>query len=182
VQLPTFPQAAKGAWLGVFLEQGEDGEKGVKVTRVYPAGPAARAGIRTGDAIIQVDGNRVEDSADLISVIQQFEGGATANITVVRDEQEMKIPVLLGVRGDFMEMQPPRTFENNAYAETANGSGQHAQYRTGRMNPADGFDDIPPYAMQLEHDRRVAEQHERIESEIRQLREEIRQLREQLRK
>jgi hypothetical protein len=43
-----------------------------------------------------------------------------------------------------------------------------------------GWDNIPPYAMQLEQERRSAEQHQRIEEEIRLLRQEIAKLREEL--
>ena len=44
----------------------------------------------------------------------------------------------------------------------------------------DEFGNIPPHAMQLEHDRRMAEQHQRIEQELVKLQEEVRKLREAL--
>jgi hypothetical protein len=49
-----------------------------------------------------------------------------------------------------------------------------------RFNEDDAFGQIPQHAMQLEHDRRMAEQHERIETELRKLQEEVRLLREAL--
>jgi hypothetical protein len=44
----------------------------------------------------------------------------------------------------------------------------------------DDYGRIPPHAMGLEHDRRMAEQHQRIEMELRKLQEEVRKLREAL--
>ena len=41
----------------------------------------------------------------------------------------------------------------------------------------DPYSKVPPYAMQLEHDRRMAEQHQRLEEEMRKLQEEVRLLR-----
>lgn len=168
VQLPTFAQPDEGAWLGVYLEQGEDGQKGVRITRVYPAGPAARAGLYPGDSITQVEGKPVEDSAELIGLVQQAEVGKTMNFMVLRGDQEMKVPVVLASRGSFLVSQ---RFESQ---------GDEGQYAQNSQNS--DFDDLPPYAMQMEHDRRMAEQHQRIEEEIRLLREEIKQLREQLKK
>lgn len=51
-----------GAVLGVTVEEGDGG---VAVERVTPGGPAEDAGVRTGDVIRRVDGQRVETIEEL---------------------------------------------------------------------------------------------------------------------
>jgi C-terminal processing protease CtpA/Prc len=158
---PPF-RAGDSAWLGVFLEEGDNSGKGARVTQVYPGGPAARAGLQPGDLITKVDDQNIESPADLIGAVAEMNPRSQAQFTVLRDQHEQQIPVTLGAYQHFM----PAT----------NGQPDNGQYPPGH----DAFANVPPYAMQLEHDRRAAEQHERIENEIRNLREEIRQLREEL--
>src|SRR5205085_305596 len=67
------------AWLGVFLsenDRNQGNQQGAMVTQIYPAGPAARAGLRPGDLITSVDGQRVSSSNELISAIEQQQPGA----------------------------------------------------------------------------------------------------------
>jgi predicted metalloprotease with PDZ domain len=157
-------RAGDSAWLGVFLEDGEEDAKGAKINQVYPGGPAARAGLRPGDLITQVNDEKTETPADLISTIAGLDPQTQAHFTISRNDEEQKVDVTLGAHHAFAQ-------------QGAGGNGQpQQQFQAGR-GP---FEDIPPHAMQLEHDRRLAEQHERIENEIRSLREEIHKLREEL--
>ncbi len=155
-------RAGDSAWLGVFLEEGESGVTGARITQVYPGGPAARGGLQPGDVVTQVNETKIESPADLIATMAEFAPQTAVNFTVMRDEHEQKLPVTLGAYQHFMPQ---------------NGNGaDNGQYQAGH----EAFENVPPYAMQLEHDRREAEQHERIEQEIRALRDEIRQLRDEL--
>lgn len=160
------------AWLGVYLEEGDANMKGARITQVYPAGPAARSGLWAGDIITRVGDEKIEDSADLVATVQNLEPQKQIDFAVLRGEQEVKVPVLLGRRDSFVY----RDFDESQQEGQGQPRQQNSQYR------GDAFEDVPPYAMQLEHDRRNAEQHERIENEIRLLREEIAKLREELHK
>jgi hypothetical protein len=163
------------AWLGVYLEEGQaQGEHGARITHVYPSGPAARAGLHSGDVIMQIDDQKVEGPSDVIMYVQQSEPQAEAQFAIVRNEQQMTVPVAFGSRQQFL---PPA--QNGGY-----GQQQQANYgpTTYDQQDNDDFEGVPPHAMQLEHDRRAAEQHQRIEQELQALREEIRQLREELKK
>ena len=172
----TAPQlAADTAWLGVFLQQGEANAQGAQITQVYPSGPGARAGLHPGDTIVQADDQKIETPADLVTLIQQSEPQQQMEFTVMRDNQSVKVPVTLGSRQNFRpqanyQANYPRTYANDQ-EQPPGGEFQGEE---------DEFSDVPPHAMGLEHDRRIAEQHQRIEDEIRQLREEIQKLREEL--
>jgi hypothetical protein len=145
------------------------------VTQVYPAGPAARAGLRAGDIITSVDGQEVSSNAELLSAIEQQQPGARAQLTVTRNNQQVELPIVLGSR--------------QSYAWSGWGgeqTGGQSQYTTssrdqsgqgGHGGEEDYWSNVPPFAMQLEHERRMYEQHQRIETQITKLQEEVAQLR-----
>ncbi len=59
-------------------------------------GPASKSELRVGDAIIGVNGERVEDSRDLARKIAELRPKSIAQITVFRDGLEKTISVELG--------------------------------------------------------------------------------------
>ncbi len=165
----TVPAAnADSGWLGVYLEEGDDKVQGATITHVYPSGPAARAGLQTGDIILQIQDQKVDGTSDVVMLVRELQPQAQIELLVRRDQQQLKVPVILGSRFAFQ----PR-WNNEIQQAQYQSPDQQQQQRSGNNY----FDGIPPYAMQLEHQRRAAEQNERIENEIISLREEIKQLR-----
>lgn len=66
--------------------------KGVLVSSVGDDSPAAKAGIRAGDVITAVDGEKVEDAGDLTRALgKKKEGDVT--LTIVRDKHQRSITV-----------------------------------------------------------------------------------------
>jgi len=68
-----------------------DGQ-GVLVTSVSENSPAAKAGIKAGDVITAVDGEKVEDSGDLSRAISKQKAG-DVTLTIVRDRNQRTIKV-----------------------------------------------------------------------------------------
>jgi serine protease Do len=66
-----------------------------------PGSPGARAGIRTYDLIIAVDGKAVSGNDQLIQLIAARQPGTVASLQIVRDNHPINIPVKLTER-------PPR--------------------------------------------------------------------------
>jgi serine protease Do len=64
---------------------GLDRPRGALVGQVIENGPAARAGVKTGDVILSVDGKVVERSAALPGVISSIKPGNDAKVEVWRD-------------------------------------------------------------------------------------------------
>jgi len=171
VYLSAGSQNENAAWLGVFLNDNQDNQRGAMVMQVYPAGPAARAGLRPRDVITHVNGKEVEGSADLIAAIEEQEPGSKAELGVQRNDQDVKLTATLGSRDSFIFRGQGEDFGRGEYSRGDFGRG-------GSSGQDDEFSNIPPYAMQLEHDRRMAEQHERMETQLAKLTEEVKQLRE----
>ena len=80
-------------WLGikgdpvtadVARSLGLDRPQGLVITTVYPDGPGARAGLRTGDIITAVDGTEVNDQGGLNFRIGTHEPDATVQVSVLR--------------------------------------------------------------------------------------------------
>jgi serine protease Do len=57
---------------------------------------SAATGIRTGDVIVQLDGDDVGEIGDLLSVIRTGQPGDSIAVTVLRDGREETIEVELG--------------------------------------------------------------------------------------
>ncbi len=82
-------------WLGVSVE---DRDTGISVAGVERTSPAARAGIRQGDMILAVNGERVENARALIRAVAAIAPGTSVNLSVRRQGREMDIPLTVGRR------------------------------------------------------------------------------------
>ena len=72
---------------------GIDEPGGVAVTAVMPNSPAARAGFRTGDVIVELDGERVRSVRQFTRLVQDTPAGRTVAAAVMRDGVRQSIDV-----------------------------------------------------------------------------------------
>ncbi len=94
---------ADHAFLGVSLGEGTvsaDGGKRRAATlqSVTAGGPAADAGLRTGDAVVAIDGEPVSGADSLVAQIRERRPGTAVELTVVRDGSSRTVSVTLGTR------------------------------------------------------------------------------------
>lgn len=66
---------------------------GALIADVTKNGPAAKAGLQSGDAITAVNGKDIADSRELARAIADVKPGATADLTVWRDGKQQSIKV-----------------------------------------------------------------------------------------
>jgi serine protease Do len=71
--------------------------RGIRVNQVTEGGPAAAAGLRSGDVITSVDGNPTPEADVLRAVVSSIGPGSVVELTVLRDGQPVRLPVTLGV-------------------------------------------------------------------------------------
>ncbi|MER5577627.1 S1C family serine protease, partial [Streptomyces massasporeus] len=74
----------------------EGGEGGAPVT---PGGPGAKAGIKSGDVVTEVDGQRVHSGEELIVKTRAHRPGDRLELTVERGGKERKVSLVLGSSG-----------------------------------------------------------------------------------
>jgi S1-C subfamily serine protease len=106
----------------IASQLGNPSLKGFYVTRVFPDSTAEKAGLRAGDFIIAVDGEKLTASGpeyedELSSLIRQYDIGKQVELTVLRDKQSLKIPVEL-VRSPRLEREMKK-YRNDDFEFTA---------------------------------------------------------------
>ena len=72
-----------------------DQASGAVITQVEPDKPGAKAGLKIGDVITEVDGRKVDDAGQLQVMIGEKRPGAKVNLQVDRDGKTMTMPVTL---------------------------------------------------------------------------------------
>ena len=99
-------------WLGVSIQNltpdlaeyyGVKDGKGALIGEVFEGDPADKAGIKSKDVIIEVDGHKVEDSRDLSQKIADIQVGEKITIKVVRGGKEYTFQVNIEKRTDDKE-------------------------------------------------------------------------------
>ncbi|MDP3136143.1 MAG: Do family serine endopeptidase, partial [Burkholderiaceae bacterium] len=77
---------------------GVKAKRGVLITGVLQNGPAAQAGIRPGDVIVQVADKPVSTVAELLSGVAALKPGTGARFELLRREEKVSVSVTPGVR------------------------------------------------------------------------------------
>ncbi len=72
---------------------------GAVVTQVEADSPAAKAGLKVGDVITELDGQKVSDAGELQVEVGQKGPGTTIKLEVIRDGKNTTIPVTLEAMG-----------------------------------------------------------------------------------
>lgn len=101
-RLETWPGWQERKYIGVYLQSltkdlldyfGVKEETGLLVNRLTKDGPAEKAGIKVGDVIVRVDGEKVSTVSDLSRFIQNKKKGDKVKIDLVRDKKTMSLEV-----------------------------------------------------------------------------------------
>ena len=119
-------QAGRG-WIGVQIQPvtaniaeglGMKEDKGALVAEPLADGPAAKAGILSGDVITALNGQPVKDTRDLAKQIGDMAPGGTAELTIWRKGEAKTISLTLG--------EMPKQHEARAVAPESDASATEA--------------------------------------------------------
>jgi serine protease Do len=91
-------------WLGVQIQpvtadiaesMGLEKAKGALISDLTAGSPALKAGLKSGDTILKVDGTEISDARDLAKVIAQVAPGKKVDLAIIRDGKAQTVSVTL---------------------------------------------------------------------------------------
>lgn len=94
-----------GGWLGVGVSEVSadkmktlrlSEERGALLGKIVPDSPAAKAGLKENDVVLEINGQRVEGTEQFRRMIHEIPAGRTANLMVWRDGHSQNIKVTVG--------------------------------------------------------------------------------------
>jgi serine protease DegQ len=80
--------------------------EGALIAGVLKGGPADVSGVRPGDILLAVNGNKVSDSSSLLNLIAALKPGETARLTVARKQQSLDLKIKVGLRPIQRTLEP----------------------------------------------------------------------------
>lgn len=107
VVAPMMFGEAGGSYLGVDIDEITPErvkvlklkeERGVEITMVDQDAPAAKAGLKEHDVVVEFNGQRVEGSEQFVRYIHETPAGRTVTLGIIRDGQPMTLKATLGNR------------------------------------------------------------------------------------
>jgi serine protease Do len=110
--LKTKGRVTRG-WLGVSVQDVTEemaaglkmkGHEGALVGDVFPGEPADKAGIKTGDVIVEIVGKPVRNTHDLLRIVAALPVGKKVAVKILRDGREQTVEATLAERKDAREI------------------------------------------------------------------------------
>jgi S1-C subfamily serine protease len=90
---PGERRAGLRAYLGTIPDYAESDVKGVKLSGVAAKGPAAQAGVKGGDVIVELAGKKIENIYDYTYAIEALKIGQAVKIVVQRGPARLTLEV-----------------------------------------------------------------------------------------
>jgi len=103
-KLKTHGSVDRG-WLGVVIQNVSDDiadsiglqeAKGAMITKVTEEGPAAKEDIKAGDVIVEVNGDKIDDSRDLARKIAELQPNTAVKLSIMRYGDTREVEMKLG--------------------------------------------------------------------------------------
>lgn len=85
--------APSRAWVGFYCYALREH---VVIAGVFPGGPGERAGLRSGDVLVAVNGSVINNRAELYSMLWHYSPGDELTFEVYRDKQVVRISIQTG--------------------------------------------------------------------------------------
>ena len=98
-------QSAKDkVWLGISVEEAAKGGD-VTLVEVVPGSPAAKAGLKIGDRVLQVGSSKIKDLDGFMETVLAMAPGSQQSFAVMRKGKKLNFRVRLGSQAERMAME-----------------------------------------------------------------------------
>ena len=150
LSLMTIPVLAQEpSWIGLSVEDGKD--NGAEIRRIETGSPAEKAGLRTGDLIVEYNNSNVLGAVQFTRLVRETPPGRTVQVKVRRDNRDETLQLTTGRFSDVADRFAIRSMPDlgalrdgrgivQDYQEArkwmqlaAEGSNAYAQYALGQM-------------------------------------------------
>jgi membrane-associated protease RseP (regulator of RpoE activity) len=153
---------SNAGFIGVSLDDAKGTE--VLIKDVFPAGPAAFAGVRAGDVLLKVGGAPVESRDAAQAAIERLVPQRQSSLTVRRQGKAMQLKVIPESLAEFRQRYVGEMLRRDP--------------RDPKYGQRHGVSEAD---MHVELIRRLFEQHQRMESSLHELTQEVQALRKEVR-
>ena len=117
--LKTNHKVTRG-WLGVQIQPvtpdiaeslGLENAKGAIISELTDGSPALKAGLKSGDTILKVDGTDIADARDLAKLISHVSPGKVVQLSIIRGGKAQTVPVTLDAMPTDLKMASAKVEE-----------------------------------------------------------------------
>ena len=118
--LVSFGHVKRG-WLGVSVRNiteemakayKTESTNGAMINDVFKGDPADKAGLKRGDVIVELNGQKIKDSNDFVQKVRTLAPGTIAKIGIVRKGKKMNFNVKLTERANSADGRTPAATES----------------------------------------------------------------------
>ncbi|MCL5742694.1 MAG: PDZ domain-containing protein [Acidobacteria bacterium] len=113
----TFPMfaGAHGSYLGIGVADVDaeraralnlKEERGVEIKNVVEGSPAAKAGLKVGDVVLEYNGEKVEGMEQFMRMVRETPPGRHCTLVVWRNGATQKVDAVIGTRSRTMVIRP----------------------------------------------------------------------------
>ena len=128
--LVSFGRVKRG-WLGVSIRDvnkqiakayGVEGTEGAMINDVFKGDPAEKAGIKRGDVVIELNGEKIKDANSFVQKVRTLAPNSTAKLVIVRKGKKMTFNIKLGERPNSADGRPESSRKDEKNETDSDGS------------------------------------------------------------
>lgn len=155
---------------------GAPDDAGVLVSKVEEGSPAASAGLKVGDIVTTVDGEKVDNSWEATAAIRKREAGDTVSLQVIRDGRS------LDLNATIAERERPEIDLAPMFWKDRNGEGMVIQLDPEKLQDFQRFRVEIPEGAEGPRILRLREREEELEKRLKELEKRLAELEGRLKK
>ena len=134
----------KRGWLGVSVRDitpqmakayGVEGTNGAMINDVFKGDPADKAGIKRGDVVVALNGEKVKDANSFVQKVRTLAPNSTAKLQVVRKGKKMNFSVKLAERNSTGDGSVASAPEKEEEAPKTSGSEALREFGINEVSP-----------------------------------------------
>ena len=121
----------KRGWLGVSIRDvnkqiakayGVKGTEGAMINDVFKGDSAEKAGIKRGDIVIELNGDKIKDANSFSQKVRTLAPNSTAKLVIIRKGKKMPLSVKVGERPNTLDGRPESSRKNDKPEKDSTGS------------------------------------------------------------